>query len=129
MRFGLIGMTRPEDFQHLFNIYKQDSFTTEKGRERFSVPELVGQKRMTLSIASPAESERFNQFDVVVTHSIFHPGPPVAKKNYLLALLDKDGQTEIRFFRVKAAQDRGEMHIKTTYFCEERGDINGINQT
>ena len=128
MRFGMIGMTRPENFPHLFNIYKQESFTAATGRERLSTPEKIGQKRLTLSLASPDEAERFKQWEMTVTHTIFHPGPPVAKKNYVFALLDKDGEKELRYFRVKAVQDRGEMHIKTTYFCEERSDINGIGQ-
>ena len=59
-----------------------------------------------------------------VTHTIFHTGTPAAKENDVFALL-KNGE-ETRFFRVQAIQDHGEMDVFTTYYCEERGDINGI---
>ena len=126
--FGRIGITRPEKFPHVFRIYKQESFTNAKGGERYTEPELVGTNSMMLSIASPDEAERYKQMTVTVTHTVFHPGPPIAKKNWYFALLAKDGKTEIQFFRIKAVHDKGGMNIFTTYYCEERGDINGRNQ-
>ena len=61
---------------------------------------------------------------VTVTHTIFHRGIPAAKENDVFVLL-KNGE-ETRFFRVQAIQDHGEMDVFTTYYCEERGDVNGI---
>ena len=125
MRFGVIGPKRPENFPKLFHVYKGGTGTTARGRVKQQRPELIGEMLCTLSIAKPEEQQRFNQMGVTVTHTIFHPGPPVAKKDYALALA-KDGTHETRFFRVEAVHDKGELDVFTTYYCEERGDINGI---
>lgn len=124
MRFGVIGMKRPEDFPKLFRIYQRSTETSDRGRERDCTPELIGERRCILSIAKPDEQQRYGQMGVTVTHTIFHMGTPAAKENDVFALL-KNGE-ETRFFRVQAIQDHGEMDVFTTYYCEERGDINGI---
>lgn len=124
MRFGAIGMKRPEDFPKLFNIYTQSTSTSSRGREKLGTPVLAGQRRCILSIAKPDEQQRFGQMGVTVTHTIFHTGTPAAKENDVFALVK--GENETRFFRVQAIQDHGEMDVFTTYYCEERGDINGL---
>lgn len=124
MRFGVIGMKRPEDFPKLFRIYRAEAETSDRGRERSNTPTKVGERRCILSIAKPDEQQRFGQMGVTVTHTIFHTGTPAAKENDVFALLK--GEEETRFFRVQAVQDHGEMDIFTTYYCEERGDINGL---
>lgn len=124
MRFGVIGMKRPEDFPKLFRIYRAEAETSDRGRERSGTPVQIGERRCILSIAKPDEQQRFGQMGVTVTHTIFHTGIPAAKENDVFVLLKNDEET--RFFRVQAIQDHGEMDVFTTYYCEERGDINGI---
>ena len=124
MRFGVIGMKRPEDFPKLFRIYRAEAETSDRGRERIGTPSKIGERRCILSIAKPDEQQRFGQIGVTVTHTIFHAGTPAAKENDVFALLKNEEET--RFFRVQAIQDHGEMDVFTTYYCEERGDVNGI---
>ena len=124
MRFGAIGMKRPEAFPKLFRIYQHSTETSSRGREKDNTPTLTGERRCILSNAKPDEQQRYGQMGVTVTHTIFHSGTPAAKENDVFALL-KNGE-ETRFFRVQAIQSHGEMDIFTTYYCEERGDINGI---
>ena len=124
MRFGVIGMKRPEDFPKLFRIYRAEAETSDRGRERSKTPVKIGERRCILSIAKPEEQQRYGQMGVTVTHTIFHTGLPAAKENDVFVLLK--GEEETRFFRVQAIQDHGEMDIFTTYYCEERGDINGL---
>lgn len=124
--FGKIGMKRPEDFPKLFNLYRSETVTTTRGRERQQEPEKIGQLRCILSIAKPDEQQRFNQMGVTVTHTIFHTGAKMAQENDVFALAKEDG-TESRFFRVQAVQNHGEMSIYSTYYCEERGDVNGLS--
>lgn len=125
MRFGAIGMRRPEDFPKLFNIYTQATTTSSRGREKNAVPQLSASRHCILSIAKPEEQERYSQLGVTVTHTIFHTGTPEAKQNDIFALCKEEDGTETRFFRVQAVHDHGEMGLFTTYYCEERGDING----
>jgi len=127
MQFGAIGMKRPEDFPKLFKIYRQETATTARGRERQQAPELIGQLHCILSIAKPDEQQRFNQMGVTVTHTIFHTGAKAAKENDIFALCKEEDGEATRFFRVQAVQDHGEMSIFTTYYCEERGDVNGLD--
>ena len=129
MTFGAIGMKRPENFPKLFNIYRQASTTSARGRERQNAPTKIGARHCILSIAKPEEQERYNQMGTVVTHTIFHTGKPEAKQNDIFALCKEENGTETRFFRVQAVQDHGEMGIFTTYYCEERGDVNGLLNT
>lgn len=127
MFFGAIGMHRPEDFYKLFHIYVQGTATTARGRERHNTPVLTGSRHCILSIAKPEEQERYNQLGVTVTHTIFHTGEPEAKPNDVFALCKEEDETETRFFRVQAVHNHGEMGLFTTYYCEERGDINGTD--
>lgn len=124
MRFGAIGMKRPESFEKVFKIYRAETTTSSRGRERMETPALIGERRCILSEMKPVERLYFGQMGVTVTHTIFHKGPPAAKENDILVLRDRS--EEARFFRVKEVQNHGEMAIFTTYYCEERGDINGI---
>ena len=124
MRYGAIGMKRPEAFPKLFNIYRAETSTSDRGRERIGTPEKIGERRCILSVAKPEEQPRYGQMGVTVTHTIFHTGMPAAKENDIFALLK--GEEETRFFRVQAVQDHGEMSVFTTYYCEERGDVNGL---
>lgn len=124
MRFGAIGMKRPEAFPKLFNVYRKETSTSARGRERDESPVQIGQQRCILSVAKPEEQQRFAQMGVTVTHTIFCTGVPDIKENDMLALLR--GEMETRFFRIQAKQDHGEMDIYTTFYCEERGDINAI---
>lgn len=123
LRFGRIGIMRPEQFPKLFRVYSQGTATSERGRERLCEPELKTELRCILSIAKPEEIERYNQIGVKVTHTIFQRGGPDAKENDVFALVKKG--TETRFFRVQAVHNKGELDIDTTYYCEERGDRSG----
>ena len=122
MQLGRIGMKRPEDFPKLFHVYGQETTTSSAtGRIRMETPMKKAELRCILSIAKPEEVERFKQNKVVVTHTIFHAGEPQAKENDVFKLIKNGAVT--RSFRVKAVHDKGEMNINTTYYCEERGDI------
>jgi len=122
MRLGRIGMTRPENFPKLFYVYGPE--TTESssvGRVISKAPAKKLELMCTLSIADPDEVERFKQNKVDVSHTIFHPGPPQAQTGDIFRLIKNGVPT--RYFTVKAVHNKGEMDIKTTYYCEERGDI------
>lgn len=119
--FGRIGMTRPESFPKKFNLYSQDTDSSEIGRVRRGEPTLKAKLRCILSIANPVEVQRFNQMEVTVTHTIFHRGAAIAKENDIFKLVK--GGKETRMFRVQAIRNSGEMDIDTTYYCEERGDL------
>lgn len=121
MKFGRIGMKRPEDFPKLFFVYSQGTTTSDKGRVLKDTPEKKCELRCILSIADPDEVERFKQDKVVVTHTIFHRGAPQAKKDDVFKLIKNGVAT--RTFRVAAVHNKGEMDIDTTYYCEERGDV------
>ena len=121
LQFGRIGMTRPESFPKKFNLYRQDTNSSDYGRVLRGTPRPIEELRCILSVAQPEEVERFKQMKVTVTHTIFHRGAPVAKENDILKLV-KNGK-ETRTFRVSAIHDKGEMDIDTTYYCEERGDL------
>jgi len=127
MRFGRIGMHRPENFPKLFYVYGQEADTsTATGRVLKKPPEKKAEVRCILSIASPEEKELFRQDGVVVTHTIFHRGAPIAKANDVFKLVKKGAET--RSFRVKAVHNKGEMDIDTTYYCSERGDVGHADQ-
>lgn len=123
MQFGTIGVKRPESFAKDFRIYRPEPETSEMGRERYKPPVQIGEARCILSIAKPDEQQRFNQMGVTVTHTIFHTGKPKAKPNDIFVF--SEAGKPARQFRVQATHDKGEMSIFTTYYCEERGDING----
>ena len=125
MRFGAMGMKRPEEFPKAFRLYRHSTTTSTRGRERENAYVLDGVINCILSIAKPEEQQRFGQMGVTVTHTIFHTGTPKAAENDVFALY-KGGQ-ETRYFRVQAIQDHGEMDVFTTYYCEERGDVNGMD--
>lgn len=118
--FGRIGLMRQEQFPKLFHVYVQQTATSERGREHIEEPVLKLELRCILSIAKPDEIERFSQLGVAVTHTIFQRGPAEAKENDIFALV-KQGK-EVRFFRVQAVHNKGELDIDTTYYCEERSD-------
>lgn len=124
MRFGAIGMKRPEDFEKVFKIYRAETTTSSRGRERMCTPDLIGVKRCILSEMKPIERLYFGQMGVVVSHTIFHKGPTAAKENDIFVL--RDGEKDARYFRVREIRNHGEMAIFTTYYCEERGDINAL---
>lgn len=119
-------MQRPEDFDHPFKIYRAATETSARGRVKKHEPVLVGELNCILSEIKPEEKLTFHQMGVTVTHTIFHPGAEEAKKNDMLVLCDKKTGEEKRYFRVKSLKDHGEMRIFTTYYCEERGDLNGL---
>lgn len=121
--FGRIGLMRQEQFPRLFNVYTQETTTSDRGRERMTEPVLKTQLRCILSIASPTEVERFSQIGKVVTHTIFQRGPAEAKENDVFALLRHGVET--RWFRVQATHNKGELDVDTTYYCEERSDRDG----
>lgn len=122
MKFGRLGMTRPESFPKLFFVYGQSSNTsTDTGRIRKDAPVKKAELHCILSIADPDEVERFKQNGITVTHTIFHRGAPEAAKNDVFKLI-KHG-TATRSFRVTAIHNKGEMDIETTYYCEERSDV------
>lgn len=118
--FGRLGIMRQEQFPRLFHVYTQPTLTTDRGRERLGGLIQVAQIRCILSIASPNEVERFSQIGKAVTHTIFQRGPAQAKENDILALVRN--YQEIRFFRVQAVHNKGELDVDTTYYCEERSD-------
>lgn len=119
-------MKRPEDFDHPFRIYRESTETSARGRVKGNNLVLVGELNCILSEMKPEEKLTFNQMGVTVTHTIFHPGAEEAKKNDMLVLCDKKTGEEKRYFRVQCLKDHGEMKIFTTYYCEERGDLNGL---
>lgn len=121
MRFGRIGLTRPENFPKAFNVYTKESSITGIGRVTKGGLSLTSDMRCILSEANPEEKERFKQDGVTVTHSIIQRGSPVAKAQDVLALV-KNGK-ETRWFRVQAIHNKGEMDIDTVYYCEERSDL------
>ena len=122
MRFGTIGVTRPESFPQPFNVYEINTKTSERGRiqEASRTPAPITQLHCILSIAKPDEQVRFHQLSTTVTHRILQRGRPQAKKGNIFALV-QDGE-EIRFFRVQAVHDKGGVGIHTLYYCEERSD-------
>lgn len=125
MRFGTIGPRRPEAFLRTFRIYRAKAQASDRGRiRREEHSEMVGEVKCILSVIKPDEQNRYSQMNVTVTHTIFHSGSPVARENDVLVLVKGDKET--RYFRVQSIQNHGEMDIFTTYYCEERGDINGL---
>ena len=121
IKHGRIGMTRPESFPKLFDIYSYETETTDRGRNRLDTPVLKDNALCILSVAKPNEVERFKQLGVTVTHDIIQRGAAKAKENDIFVLM-QNGAAK-RYFRVKAVHDKGEMQIDTVYYCEERGDI------
>lgn len=121
MKHGRIGLTRPESFPKLFNIYTKESIITGIGRVTKGEMLLKCTTRCILSVAKPEEMERFSQIGVTVTHSIIQRGIPLAKEHDIIAL-NKAGM-ETRWFRVQAVHNKGEMGIDTVYYCEERSDL------
>lgn len=122
MRFGRLGIMRPESFPQTFNHYTQATETSDRGRETLKTPvKKTATLRGILAEARPEEQQRYNQLGVHVTHTILQRGAPQAGINDLLVLV-KAG-TETRQFRIEAVHDKGEMGIETAYICEERGDI------
>lgn len=121
MRFGRIGLTRPESFPKLFNVYTKEVDINGRGRVGRGDPILACSVRCILSVAKPDEQEMFHQMNVRVTHTLIQRGKPAAKEQDIFALCK--GGTETRWFRVQAVQNKGEMDIDTVYYCEERGDL------
>ena len=119
-------MKRPEDFDHPFRIYRESTETSARGRVKKNDPVLVGELNCILSEIKPEEKLTFNQMGVTVTHTIFHTGAKEAKENDMLVLCDNETGEAQRYFRVQSLKDHGEMAIFTTYYCEERGDMNGL---
>lgn len=118
-------MTRPEQFPKSFNVYEIDSEVSARGRiGRTGDPKLRGVLRCILSVAKLEEREHYHQIGVNVTHSLIQRGSPIAKEQDIFALV-KRGK-EIRWFRVQAVHNKGEMDIDTIYYCEERRDLNGL---
>lgn len=126
MMFGAIGLKRPEDFPKLFKVYRAVTQTSGRGRIHRNEPELVKQLHCILSEIKPDEKLTFNQMGVTVTHTIFHTGAKEAKENDMFVLCDEATGEAKRYFRVKSLKDHGEMAVFTTYYCEERGDMNGL---
>lgn len=125
LKHGRIGMTRPEQFPQSFNLYEIDSEVSARGRVgKTSAPKLKGVLRCILSVAKPEERENFHQMGVNVTHDLIQRGGPIAKEQDILALVKRDKET--RWFRVQAIHNKGEMDIDTIYYCEERGNLNGL---
>ena len=125
LRIGRIGLTRPEQFPKPFNVYEFDKEVSERGRAgKNGERSLKASMRCILSIAKPEERERFSQMGVNVTHDLLQRGRPVAKEQDIFALI-KNG-VEVRWFRVKAVHNKGEMDVDTIYYCEERGDLSGV---
>lgn len=122
MRFGAIGVTRPENFPKLFNVYPTASSETSRGRITLAKGEKKATVECILSIAKPDEMERYQQMGVHVTHHLLQRGSPQAQQNDILAMVE--GAAETRFFRVQTVRDKGGMGIHTQYTCEERGDLN-----
>lgn len=120
MRFGAIGVTRPEQFPQPFNVYEPVTQTSARGRIQETERIPTKQLQCILSIAKPDEQVRFHQLNDIVTHRILQRGRPQAKAGQVFALL-QDG-VETRFFRVKSVHDKGGMGIHTLYYCEERSD-------
>ncbi len=120
MRFGAMGLKRPEAFPKHFRVYGVDTETSDSGRIRQGQRAAYTELNCILSVARPEEAERYRQSGVTVTHTIFHPGLPEAKENDVFALVK--GNAETCFFRVKEVHNHGEMSVFTTYYCEERSD-------
>lgn len=121
MRFGRIGMTRPEKFPKSFNVYRVESTTSAMGRQRQGqITSPILTLRCILSTAKPEEVQTYQQLGVTITHSILQRGAPAAKVGDIFKLV-KNGK-ETRTFRVQAIGDKGEMDIDTMYYCEERSD-------
>lgn len=121
IRFGRIGITRPEHFPKMFRMYEPTNRTTPRGRALIGDPVYKGTVRCILSIATPQEQERFHQIGVTVTHTLIQRGAPIAGEQWQFALVK--GGREVRHFRVQAVHNKGEMDIDTVYYCEERGDL------
>lgn len=125
MNFGFVGMKRPEDLPQTFNIYRGETETSARGRERQQEPVLIAEgKRFILSRMKPEERLTFHQMEVTVTHTIFWPEAQIAKENDVFKVVHKGKET--RSFRVKAVRPHGEQGIFVTYYCEERSDTDGI---
>lgn len=121
MKHGRIGLTRPEDFPKPFNVYTKETSVSSIGRVTKGEMTLKCTTRCILSIASPDEIERFSQLGAVVTHTIIQRGAPIAKEQDVFARV-RNGR-EVRWFRVQAVHNKGDMDIDTVYICEERGDL------
>ena len=118
-------MTRPEQVPKSFNVYEIDSAVNARGRVGNTGDwKLVGNLHCILSIARPDERESFHQKGVVVTHSLLQRGAPKAKEQNVFALVKKGKET--RWFRVQAIHNKGELDIDTIYYCEERGNLYGV---
>lgn len=121
MRFGGIGVKRPEDFPKTFNVYSVKSSKSERARVMEESRTLKKQLECILSVATHDEQFRYHQINVAVSHRIMQNGPPQAEVGNYFALVEKGEET--RFFRVQSVHDKGSMGIVTTYYCEERSDM------
>lgn len=63
----------------------------------------------------------YSQTGVAVSHKIIQRGAPIAKEQDTFVLAK--GGKETRCFRVQAVHNKGELDVDTTYYCEERGDL------
>ena len=121
LKHGRIGLMRPEQFPKPFNIYGQDTESSIRGRERLKAPALKASVRCILSVATPEEKMMYSQTGVAVSHKIIQRGAPIAKEQDVFVLAK--GGKETRCFRVQAVHNKGELDVDTTYYCEERGDL------
>ena len=121
LKHGRIGLMRPEQFPKPFNIYGQDTESSIRGRERLKAPALKASVRCILSVATPEEKMMYRQTGVAVSHKIIQRGAPIAKEQDTFVLAK--GGKEARCFRVQAVHNKGELDVDTTYYCEERGDL------
>lgn len=124
LKHGRIGVMRPEQFPKPFNVYEQGTETSNRGRVRHERATPKASTRCILSVAKPEEIERFSQIGVKVTHTIIQRGTPVAKEQDVFALAKNGKKT--RWFRVQSVHNKGELDIDTVYYCEERNDLNGL---
>ena len=108
-------------FRKPFNIYGQDTESSIRGRERLKAPALKASVRCILSVATPEEKMMYSQTGVAVSHKIIQRGAPIAKEQDTFVLAK--GGKETRCFRVQAVHNKGELDVDTTYYCEERGDL------
>ena len=112
---------RPEQFPKPFNIYGQDTESSIRGRERLKAPALKASVRCILSVATPEEKMMYSQTGVAVSYKIIQRGAPIAKEQDTFVLAK--GGKETRCFRVQTVHNKGELDVDTTYYCEERGDL------
>lgn len=99
-------------------ILQKNTKVSGSGSVKKDVLEKIGDLKGILSTTSPKERETWKQNGYEVTNNVVSTGPPKAKKNDYLYLMD-----EKRIFRISEVKNPGGLGHCTIYYTQEREDL------